>query len=144
MSFVNIGTILFPVGSIYQSVNNTSPATFLGGTWSAITGRFLYANNGNSTGGKNSETINFNHTHAVRYAFTTGYMNGNGNWYTNGQTVPRGVITTHDSAWTDSEVSDITSWPPNQYSIGSMKKLGNKTISHVPAYQTVYCWKRTA
>lgn len=33
--------LIYPVGSIYMSVNNTSPATLFGGTWSQIKGRFL-------------------------------------------------------------------------------------------------------
>lgn len=40
----------YPVGSIYMSVNSTSPATLFGGTWERITGSFLLAatDNGNS------------------------------------------------------------------------------------------------
>ena len=33
--------LIYPVGSIYMSTNNVSPATFLGGTWVAIQDRFL-------------------------------------------------------------------------------------------------------
>ena len=32
---------IWPVGSIYLSTQSTDPATFLGGTWSRIQGRFL-------------------------------------------------------------------------------------------------------
>lgn len=32
---------LYPVGSIYISVNDTNPGTFIGGTWEQICGRFL-------------------------------------------------------------------------------------------------------
>ena len=32
---------IWPVGSIYMSTQSTDPATFLGGTWSRIQGRFL-------------------------------------------------------------------------------------------------------
>ena len=31
----------YPVGSIYQSVNTTSPASLFGGSWEKIEGRFL-------------------------------------------------------------------------------------------------------
>lgn len=33
--------MVYPVGSIYMSVNATSPSTFFGGTWVKIEGRFL-------------------------------------------------------------------------------------------------------
>lgn len=38
MAFVNLGQIIYPVGSIYISVTSTSPATIFGGTWTAING----------------------------------------------------------------------------------------------------------
>ena len=44
--------LIYPVGSIYMSVNNVSPQVFLGGTWSPIKGRFLLGqgqNDGNTT-----------------------------------------------------------------------------------------------
>lgn len=46
----------FPVGYIYMSANNTSPASIYDGTWQALTeGRFLLPNGSwNSTGGTNS------------------------------------------------------------------------------------------
>lgn len=41
-----IGTLLdliYPIGSVYTSINNVSPQTFLGGYWEPIKGRFLLA-----------------------------------------------------------------------------------------------------
>lgn len=37
MAYVNLNTILYPKGAIYQSHNNTSPANLLGGTWAKLT-----------------------------------------------------------------------------------------------------------
>ena len=53
--------LIYPVGSIYMSVNSTSPATLFGGTWEQIKDKFLlstgnsYANG--STGGSATHTI---------------------------------------------------------------------------------------
>lgn len=42
---------IYPVGSIYMSVNSTSPATLFGGTWERITGSFLLAATDNGSSG---------------------------------------------------------------------------------------------
>ena len=62
---------VYPVGAIYMSVNNTSPADLFGGTWEEITGRFLLgrstAHAAGSTGGEETHTLTSNempaHTH---------------------------------------------------------------------------------
>ena len=41
----------YPIGSIYMSVNSTSPATLFGGTWERITGSFLLAATDNGSSG---------------------------------------------------------------------------------------------
>ena len=46
--------LIYPVGSIYMSVNNTNPSTLFGGTWEQIKGRFLIG-----TGGVEANTTNF-------------------------------------------------------------------------------------
>ena len=72
--------LVYPVGSIYMSVNSTSPATLFGGTWSQLKDRFLLGA-GNSysvgdTGGETTVTLSTanlpshshglnSHTHAV-------------------------------------------------------------------------------
>ena len=42
---------IYPVGSIYMSVNSTSPETLFGGEWTAINGRFLVAQGSNGASG---------------------------------------------------------------------------------------------
>ena len=47
----NIFDLIYPVGSIYMSVNSTSPETLFGGSWERITGKFLLsATDDGSTG----------------------------------------------------------------------------------------------
>lgn len=84
--------------------------------------------------GAKSNSYDFNHTHAVRYVFDKAYENGVGVKYTIGETVPSGVIASHDSNW-----SNIPSG-----GLGDRIVLGNKSISTLQPYITCYMWKRTA
>lgn len=84
--------------------------------------------------GAKSNSYDFNHTHAVRYAFDKTYENGHGVKYTNGDTIPSGVIASHDSNW-----SNIPSG-----GLGDRIVLGDKSISTLQPYITCYMWKRTA
>ena len=57
----NIIDIIYPIGSIYTSTRNVSPATFLGGTWSQIKDTFLLTAGdtyqAGTTGGEASHTL---------------------------------------------------------------------------------------
>ena len=69
----NIIDLVYPVGSIYMSVNNVSPATFLGGTWEQIKDKFLLSAGtsytAGSTGGSSTVTLTTaqmpSHTHTT-------------------------------------------------------------------------------
>lgn len=47
---------IYPVGSIYTSVNSTNPGTLFGGTWQRITGKFLLAATDNGATGTNVQS----------------------------------------------------------------------------------------
>lgn len=79
---------IYPVGTIYMSMNDVSPATFLGGTWEKLEdGRVLIAANStyavNSIGGSETHTLVTSelpsHTHTIESAgahtHTRGTMN---------------------------------------------------------------------
>ena len=52
---------IYPVGSIYMSVNSTNPGSLFGGTWEQIEGKFLLACDSTYTAG--STGGNSSHTH---------------------------------------------------------------------------------
>lgn len=58
--------IIYPVGSIYMSTNSVNPSTLFGGTWTAITGRFLLGADSTykagSTGGESAHVLNITET----------------------------------------------------------------------------------
>ena len=54
LSPTDIVNLIYPVGSLYLSVNDVDPSTIFGGTWERITGYYLYAGEGNMISGSNS------------------------------------------------------------------------------------------
>lgn len=132
----NFLNYVYPVGSIYMSVNSTSPATLFGGTWSALpAGRFLRAGTGGTTGGSDT------HVHSTAaVALTIGQMpyHNHSIWDLNWEvaTGSGGPIATAYSA----------KYSPSGYTGGNEAHGHGNTgsASNVPAYYEVYAWRRTA
>lgn len=135
----------YPVGSYYETSDvNFNPNTSWGGTWVEDTkGRVTVAKSDSgtfniigSTGGAETNTYNFNHTHAQSIQFTSTYVMGSGLKYTEGgvDTVPNAIIANNQSNWDGIPGVDV----------GSKIPLGNKSISTVQPYIVVRRWHRTA
>lgn len=115
---------IYPIGSIYMSIENASPASFLGGTWEQIKDTFLLSSgdtytNG-STGGEATHTLTVDempsHTHSTPVksgSYAT--MDGSGN------------------TWVTIYNNDYVGYT------GSGQPHNN-----MPPYLVVYMWKRTA
>ena len=131
---------IYPVGSIYMSVNSTSPQTLFGGTWERIQDRFLLASgstySAGSTGGSADATL-VSHYHGVsttgEYFVTSSKDTANntrvaysssGNRLVDGQT-DTGTSSFHHRQYTTTQGS-------------------NGTGKNMPPYLSVYVWKRTA
>lgn len=125
----------YPIGRIYFSTVNVSPASFMGGSWARIQDRFLlcagttYA--AGTTGGEANVTLTVdqmpNHDHGVidgDTRVTVGFSFGAG--------IP-GV--------------EIQSWS-NVDNVGKViftdAKGGNQSHDNMPPYEAVYAWKRVA
>ena len=139
--------LVYPIGSIYMSANNVSPATFLGGTWEQIKDRFLLSAGSSyaagSTGGEASHTLSINeipnHTHRIRHnrEDNGGYVPANS--YANA--VQSGSETNGangNGLFTD-RIRDTDVWNGGGFNepIG-----GNAAHNNMPPYLTVYMWKR--
>lgn len=76
--------LIYPVGSIYMSVNNVDPTVLFGGTWQAIEGRFLLGADtsytAGSEGGEATHTLTNEEMPAHDHTFTgiEGTTNENG------------------------------------------------------------------
>lgn len=125
---------VYPVGSIYMSVNSTNPKNLFGGTWEQIQGKFLFGMDSSypagSTGGEITHKLTYNempeHTHPM-YVANSG---GDGTW-----TPDEG------SYLTDSVTDDKTTWWAR---LAMGYAGGGAAHNNMPPYLAVYIWKRTA
>ena len=159
-SSAKIRDFIYPIGSIYLSVNSISPAAIFGGTWEQIQDTFLLAAGSTytagSTGGEVTHTLIEAeipaHTHERGTMNITGgfapWSDGKGtnikepegafesvtsNQYGWGTTSGRD----QDNAWIDFDASK--SWTGETSSYG-----GGGTHNNMPPYLAIYVWKRTA
>ena len=142
---------LYPVGSIYMSINATSPETLFGGTWEQLKDKFLLGAGdtytAGNTGGEASHTLTIDelpsHDHNLRMYLFSGNKN-NGSKYGlavnvgDGQPGGNGL----GNWWTSYEWENSSDTTIKGTHI---EKTGDG-IAHnnMPPYLTVYMWKRTA
>ena len=113
---------VYPVGSIYMTVNNVNPATLFGGEWQQIKDRFLLSAGNTYTAGNTggSATKNISHNHKLKTNINKNSGNGNGIAFTAGS-----VIFENNNA-------------------EAVQSGGSTTQDIMPPYLVVYVWKRTA
>lgn len=131
---------IYPVGAVYISYVSTSPASLFGGTWTPITGRFPYFNAGTGTGGSNTHTLLTSeipaHSHTLHgHTWSWGALSGSG--------TKLGVANTGNvyqgAPFTSNGLSTIQGTYGGTYNSG-----GGGSHNNMPAYQTLYAWRRTA
>lgn len=150
MAWVDIRNVIYPVGSIYFNTIGVSPSETIGGTWTQILNKVIRTGDSFETGGADSEVIDFNHNHAM----TLNKASSTGTWaFTGGQSgigyhdgdaaIPDGPIFTSTSE-SMTRMPAGANGPAETLGGNIARPLGEKTISHLPAYQSVFCWYRTA
>ena len=134
---VNLIDMIYPIGSIYMSVNNVDPSMLFGGTWDKIKDTFLLSSGDiyelESTGGEAEHTLTTNeipaHAHTLpAHTFTW----GDGSC---GVNIPSAVA---------------ISGAPTQNTLCTKQGDWNKTMqngggqphNNMPPYLTVNMWKR--
>lgn len=147
---------LYPVGSIYISVNDTNPGTFIGGTWEQICGRFLVG-----TGWiEANSTDHFGPQGANTICIPAGEMGGEA-WHT--LTVDQMPSHNHrDLLWEGIGYFGVNQGAPNirpgrastwnfaytegtgQAHFDTNNSGGGAAHNNMPPYLSVFMWKRIA
>lgn len=124
---------VYPVNSIYMSVANVSPASFLGGTWEQLKDRFLLgAGDTYSNGATDGSSTHYHQT-------GLGFADRGDNNLVGIKTSPynRGnVISATTNLWHE-EGGGNASW-------ANVKTTTTADANNMPPYLVVYMWKRTA
>lgn len=124
---VDAWLLAYPVGAVYISYVSTSPASLFGGTWTAITGRFPYFNAGTGTGGSN--------THTLTVAQMPSHNHPGGNQYIRATNTAAGTVNSSHGYIYHYAFQDGNS---------VASQGGGGSHNNMPAYQTLYAWRRTA
>lgn len=142
---------IYPIGSIYMSVNNVDPSTVFGGTWVQLKDRFLLGSgdtytNG-ATGGSATVTLTANqsglkahghgmaHTHNHQHYIGGEWSDGSGSSLAYTKTSGRHTFTRYTGY--DNTASSKTTTDNNTASSAS------EAHNNMPPYLVVYIWKRT-
>lgn len=140
---------IYPVGSIYMSINETNPSELFGGEWEQIKDKFLLAcgtkhSNGSTGGSEDAVVVSHDHTQSAHshgtkynnYSFvvseTTGASNKRVTAVSSGSTYVNTASTNafHHYNATDSQTPTINS------------KGESGTGKNMPPYLAVYVWVR--
>ena len=134
--------IAYPIGSIYMSVNSTSPAVLFGGAWEQIKDTFLLAcgdtYTAGSTGGEANHTLKVDEIPAHKHWMNAvGITNNKG---ASGTTV--GGFKMNGKWNTLANGGNSDGYGDGTYTTGSTG--GGAAHNNMPPYLAVYMWKRIA
>ncbi|EAX85141.1 hypothetical protein TVAG_477890 [Trichomonas vaginalis G3] len=140
---------LYPIGSIYTSMNSTRPETVLGfGTWTQIVDRFLYcANSSKETGG--SKTISGEnlpaHSHYIDLSTSQAGWHKHKYWDWSAMTKGKGydvkdnVKFAINCFWSNTEGGGN-----HTHRVSGYTQTTGQSKDYMPPYMTVYAWYRIA
>lgn len=155
--------LAYPVGSIYMSTINNSPADFLGGMWNRLEDKFLIGTSDNfpttNPGGAVSQVVNITgsanghvltvaelpeHKHTGIKTVAGGTYYDNKEWFVKisgeGAATEAGTLTITASEGRPLETGETGSGSAHTHTLA----IDPVTVRTMPPYQPVYMWQRIA
>lgn len=137
--------LIYPVGSIYMSVNSVDPSTLFGGTWEKIKDRFLLASgdtySGGATGGSATVTLNGNQSGIQAHSHGPS-TSGASFLITEGEPLTRHTVASGSGA--ENMVRSPSAVLRNASTATVAAKSATEAHNNMPPYLVVNVWKRTA
>lgn len=125
----------WPIGSIYMSVNSTSPANLFGGTWERISETFLFAASSSYPAGSTGGEFTHKLTQSELPDYSLSVANGSNVIRSKTGSSADAYVQTQSSGW------GIPNWESKTVTVAS----GGSGAAHnnMPPYLSVWIWKRT-
>lgn len=145
MAWINILETFYPVGSIYISTVSTSPANFIGGTWTSISGAVIR--------GMDSENENIGYIGTDTHTLSIAELPAHGHGFhttVNGTKKPysSNAISNAGYAWTDvflgANTIDVSTTDRMNNSSGTQLVGGDKPHTNIQRSFNCHIWYRTA
>lgn len=155
----NINNTVYPIGSIYMSVNSTSPAALFGGTWEQIENRFLFGASDTilpgTIAGETEHTLTETEMPKHKHAPTTKAAEAETNnaYYfslirdLNSTSTARRLVARGEDLYViaaDPAASDFGSSKDVNTCEYTAETGGSQPHNNMPPYLAVYIWKRMA
>ena len=144
---------IYPIGSIYMSINETNPSELFGGEWEQIKDRFLLAggdtyDSGSTGGSADSVVVKHNHTQKPHTHTTTRHYVGidsDTNWsYTNARSMSH-TSGSYYYPFSDKNTNGITELNTMTSVTATNNEIGvSGTGKNMPPYLAVFVWVRIA
>lgn len=123
--------LIYPVGSVYMSINDTDPSLLFGGVWEQIKDRFLLSAGDNYTAGDIGGEAT--HTLTVDEIPSHNHITGISTSYSN-------LPPQRENSSTGWRTVAYDANNPNNYHTNSTG--GSQAHNNMPPYLTVYMWQR--
>lgn len=142
--------LIYPIGSIYISMNETDPAILFGGTWERISGRFLLGCGGDGPGANNDVNTPQQLPAEQQMWFSDLHPGVTSGEYYHTLTAYEMPKHSHITKSTESAASNGAGWSMyavnyyvnNDHALGTNEVGASMAHNNMPPYITVAIWQR--